>query len=209
MERHRKLFFGLLVLFVAFLPCCGGGSGQVSASGARQVAPPKVPRNSRDNTTEQQNIHDRITVTTDTTKVLWIHLLALDGKIVRRMPVRCKTTSSGKRLEPKKVVGRNTVGDSDLYPTYNGWYVDELLQPDGTYGESDAYTYWFDPQGRYHQWGTGGGLGYLLTDYPIDLTDPVDEVTGLYKAHEAALVWQKEQESLLREREGKNQGEKR
>lgn len=40
-------------------------------------------------------------VTTDPTKVMWIHLIALDGKIIRRMPVRNKITSSGKRLEPK------------------------------------------------------------------------------------------------------------
>jgi hypothetical protein len=175
---------------------------QTSASGATQVTSfTKIPLNSRGNTSEQQNILDRIAVTTDPTKVLWIHLIALDGKIIKRMPVRSKATSSGKRLEPRHAAD-----------TYNKYYpdagignfeTDEFLQPDGTYGESDPYIYWFDPMGRYHQWGTAGGLGYLLTDYPIDLQDPIDAVTGLYKVHKEAYEWQKLQEKELREREQK------
>ena len=47
-------------------------------------------------------------------------------------------------------------------------------------------------------WGTAGGLGYLITDYPIDLEDPVDQVTGMYKAHAAASALQREQEAVLR-----------
>ena len=50
--------------------------------------------------------------------------------------------------------------------------------------------------------GTAGGLGYLLTDYPIDLANPMDEITGLYNAHKAAQAWQEEQETLLRKKEG-------
>ena len=85
----------------------------------------------------------------------------------------------------------------------NGFYTDEFIQPDGTYGDSDAYIYWFDPMGRYHQWGTAGGLGYLLTDYPIDLVDPIDAVTRLYKANAAAAAWQAETEAKLRASQGK------
>ena len=55
--------------------------------------------------------------------------------------------------------------------------------------------------GRYHQWGTAGGLGYLLTDYPIDLENPVDKITGLYKVQEAAAKWQAEQEAKLKQAE--------
>ncbi len=174
---------------------------QTSASGATQVTSfSKVSLNSRGNTSEQQNILDRIAVTTDPTKVLWIHLIALDGKIIKRMPVRSKATSSGKRLEP-----RHAVDTQWNYPDagIGNFETDEFLQPDGTYGESDPYIYWFDPMGRYHQWGTAGGLGYLLTDYPIDLQDPIDAVTGLYKVHKEAYEWQKLQEQELVAREQK------
>lgn len=173
-----------------------------SASGAHQADPIRVPKNAQGDTMEQQNINDRLRVTTDPTKVLWIHLIALDGKIIRRMPVRGKVTSSGKRLEPAKVVV-DPHESSGTYPKYDGYYTDERIEADGTYGSSDPYIYWFDPMGRYQQWGTAGGLGYLVTDYPIDLIDPIDQVTGLYNADKAAASWQAEQEAKLRVKEGK------
>ncbi|MBU0879559.1 hypothetical protein KKA77_00160 [Patescibacteria group bacterium] len=121
---------------------------------------------------------------------MWIHLMALDGKIVKRMAVRNKVTSSGKRLEPRHAADAN-----GTFPNASGAFgsfeTDEFIQPDGTYGESDPYIFWFDPMGRYHQWGTAGGLGYLLTDYPIDLEDPIDRITGLYKVQREADEWAK------------------
>jgi len=173
---------------------------QVSDSGAKQVSDMyQVPVNAKGNTVEQQNIEDRIKVTTDPTKVLWIQLIALDGKIIQRMPVSNKVTSSGKRLESRHAA--DTLGG---YPKAgnSGWETDEFIQPDGTFGHSDNYIFWFDPTGRYHQYGTAGGIGYLLTDYPIDLANPIDEITGLYNMHVAARAWQEEQEALLRKKEG-------
>jgi hypothetical protein len=175
------------------------GNDQVSSSGAKQADPYHVPRNGKGHTVEQQNIYDRQEVTTNPTKVMWIHLIGLDGTIIRRMPVRNKVTSSGKRLEPAKVVvDPHESGGS--FPAYNGYYVDELMQPDGTYGSSDPYIYWFDTSGRYHQYGTAGGLGYLLTDYPIDLENPTDKISGLYNADKAAAAWQAEQEARMQGR---------
>lgn len=176
------------------------GKPQTSSSGATQTTASTVPKNSKGNTVEQQNIDDKNRVTQDPTKVMWIHLIALDGKIIKRMPVRNKVTSSGKRLEPKQAAPAQSG-----YPSAHvgGHSTVELIQADGTYGDSDPYIYWFDPMGRYHQWGTAGGLGYLKTDYPIDLENPSDKITGLYNAHAAAAAWQKEQEAILKQREGK------
>jgi hypothetical protein len=127
-------------------------------------------------------------------------LIALDGKIIRRMPVRCKVTSSGKRLEPKNASDAN-----GNFPNsgFEGYETDEFIQSDGTFGESDSYIFWFDPMSRYHQYGTTGGIGYLLTDYPINLEDPQDKITGLYRASEDASAWQEKQEAELRKKEGK------
>ena len=116
------------------------------------------------------------------------------------MNVRNKVTSSGKRLEPKHAT--NLYNETHpLSPFKKGegsyWETDEFIQPDGTYGDSDQYIFWFDAQGRYHQWGTAGDLGYLLTDYPIDLENPMDEITGMYNVHQAAFEWQREQEAQL------------
>lgn len=175
---------------------------QQSTSGATQAAPAKIVKNAAGRTIEQENIYSRIKVTTDPTKVMWIHLIALDGKIVRRMPISGKVTSSGKRLEPRHFTPNmdRAIGKP---PPAGDYYTDELIQPDGTYGDSDPYIYWFDPMGRYHQWGTAGGLGYLLTDYPIDLENPQDRITGMYNAEKAAAEWQAQQEAKLRQQEGK------
>ncbi len=196
--------FGVLCLMVGQGQSgCDNRRIEESASGAKQASPVKVPLNSRGNTVEQQNINDRIAVTNDPTKVMWIHLMALDGKIIKRMPVACKVTSSNKRLEPKHYVadGQNVVTSS--LPSYKGFLTDEAIGPDGTRGESDNYIYWFDAMHRYHQYGTAGGIGYLITDYPIDLVNPQDEVTGMYNMSKAAHDWQLQQEEQLRIKEGK------
>ena len=171
-----------------------------SSSGASEIqlgSMYKIPKNGQGNTVEQQNIIDRIAVTNDPTKILWIHIIApMTGKLILRTPVRNKMTSSGKRLEPTHADGGS--GTYRLPDAPGGYHTDELLQPDGTYGQSDAYQFWFDVYRRYHQLGTAGGLGYLLTDYPIDLNNPQDEITGLYNASKAASDWQKLEEENLK-----------
>jgi len=186
-----------------FITGCSDYVPQSSKSGATQVQDfPQVPKNANGFTCEQQNIWDRIRITTDPTKVMWVHLIALDGKIIKRMPIKNKVTSSGKRLESKHY-SEHGPNSGYLQPGLSGekdqnyYRTNEFIGPDGTYGDSDPYIYWFDPMNRYHQWGTAGGLGYLITDYPIDLENPIDAVTGLYNMHEAARKWQLEQEEKL------------
>lgn len=184
--------------FVALsLTGCPEDNNQVSQSGAQQTKPTNVPLNSKGVTCEQQNIDQRIQVTSNPTKVMWIHLISLNGEIIKRMPVRNKVTSSGKRLEPNTTTGQYLSASSTM-PRFGDWTTSELIGPDGTYGSSDPYIYWFDPMNRYHQWGTAGGMGYLLTDYPIDLENPIDKITGLYQVQAAAAKWQSEQEAKLK-----------
>ena len=201
----------VLLLVIAVIGCQPSiDTSQVSSSGATQTSSSKIKLNSQGLSVEQQNIIDRINVTTDNTRVMWIHLISLNGDIIKRMPVRNKVTSSGKRLEPKHASDADgvypdtpfaipwyTINHPSRPPVY--WETDEFIQPDGTYGDSDQYIFWFDPQGRYHQWGTAGGLGYLLTDYPIDLENPMDKITGMYNVHQEAFEWQREQEAQLQQ----------
>jgi hypothetical protein len=200
----RGIFCVMVVAGLLFVGGCdtpsNRSSEQAARSGAKQVNHFfRFPTNSEGHTAEQQNIWDRNKVTTDFTKVMWIHLIALDGKIVRRMPVVAKVTSSGKRLEPVEAngMGCGQYGSFVHCPSFNGYETKEFIQADGTFGSSDSYIFWFDPQHRYHQWGTAGGLGYLLTDYPIDLQNPMDEVTGMYNMSKVAHDWQVQQEAEL------------
>lgn len=121
----------------------------------------------------------------------------MDGHIILRNPVRCKVTSSGKRLEPLTASLSPYQSGGDLPLVRGNTYTNELMQVDGTFGTSDSYIFWFDPMGRYHQ----KGEGYLITDYPIDLDNPVNKITGLYNVNEAALAWQRAQETELRKQQ--------
>ncbi|MBI3577207.1 hypothetical protein HY086_04175 [Candidatus Gottesmanbacteria bacterium] len=206
----KKIFLMIALLAILSVSACVGYNPPplTSTGGATQVTDLgfKIPKNAAGNTAEQQNIIDRLKVTTDPTKVLWIQMISLDGKIIQRMPVAHKITSSGKRLEPVTAASRSQYGVD--YPEFKGadgriYQTSEFIQPDGTFGSSDPYVFWFDPQHRYHQWGTAGGLGYLLTDYPVDLRNPQDLITGMFNADKASFEWQKLQEAQLCKQEGK------
>ena len=206
MKKVKRL--GLVIVLMAIVAIVSLGCGVstppplVATGGASQVTDLgfKIPKNAQGNTSEQQNIIDRIKVTTVPTKVLWIHLISLDGKIIQRMAVARKVTSAGKRLEP--ITAASTAYQAQDFPVFKGadgktYATTEFIQPDGTFGQSDNYIFWFDPLHRYHQWGTAGGLGYLLTDYPIDLRNPQDLVTSMFNADKTAAEWQKLREKEL------------
>jgi hypothetical protein len=157
----------------------------------------QIPTNAEGNTSEQQNILDQKKVTSDPTRILWMHLVDMNGRMYLRTPVRCKITSSGKRLEPTSCAAGLNGGQYDTWygaPAPHGLRTTELIQIDGTYGSSDPYVYWFDPMGNYFQ----KGDGYILSTMPIDIKNPIDEITGLYRANEAADKWAKEQEAKLK-----------
>ena len=174
---------------------------QTSSSGAQTVnigKQFKEPTNAQGNTVEQQQIMDRIKITSDPTRIMWLHRLSFDGKIVSRTPVRGKVTSSTKRLEPISVAAG--VAGGEYHQPYGveipgGHLTTELIQADGTYGNSDAYIFWFDPSGHYFQLGSN----YLLSDMPIDLDNPLDKITGQYNVMQAAADWQKQQEAKLKQ----------
>jgi len=200
-----SLFIGLLVVSMTG---CGNttNDNQISDSGAKQAQSSTVAKYRNGDTYEQWSIDNRTLVTNDPAKIMWIHLLNMEGKPIEggRMPVRCKVTSSGKSLVPKHIVVRettNATGDLPKYITKDGttYYTNELMGPDGAFGSSGEYTYWFDPLGRYHQIGSfgQGSMCYLLTDYPIDLEDPTDKISGLFKMDQMAGEWQEQQEVTL------------
>lgn len=118
----------IVAIFVLSADSCDTpNQRQESRSGASEVKNIfQVPKNSKGNTVEQQNIYDRLAVTTDPTKVMWIHLIALDGKIIRRMPVRNKVTSSGKRLEARHWTA-NTA-NNETPPVSGNNHTDELIR---------------------------------------------------------------------------------
>ncbi len=204
MKKGKNLFLFFMCAFAFILLTSEDGCGskeQQSSSGVGQSDVFHYQVNAAGRTGEQQNIYERQEVTSDFTKIFWINIFTLDGKILYRSPVRMKVTSSGKRLEP--VVAAGNVGGYPEASSDGIFETSEFIQPDGTYGSSDEYIFWFDPLGRYFQL----GKNYLLTDFPIDLSNPVDEITGLYNMNLKAHEWQKVEEEKLRDKFDKEKAE--
>ena len=118
--------------------------------------------------TEAKKISQRQIMMDDPNLVMWIYCLSDSGAVVYYGPVVGKVVSSGKRLEPI------TLDDEDpfRYAPPGSTEIEltsERMQADGTFGTSDAYVFWFDPNGIYHQWSSN----YFLTSVPIKIETPV------------------------------------
>ncbi len=198
MKNLNIALFGLSIIMIT---SCNlrenspAAPSQQSSSGAKTVNVGKqfnIPVNAEGNTIEQQNIIDKNKITSDPTRVMWMHLIDYQGRMYMRTPVRGKITSSTKRLEPITCAAGMSNGQGvDVYygarTADNQHVTTELIQIDGTYSNSDPYVFWFDPMGNYFQ----KGDGYLLSSIPIDLSNPTDKISGLYNADKAAQEWQK------------------
>jgi hypothetical protein len=101
--------------------------------------------------------------------------------------VKGKVTSSGKRLTPRSTVekyvtgsGKNetTVYEGQRVVIQGGEYITtEILQDDGTYGNSVPYFYWFDANGRYHQHFFTEGQVLHISAQPLAQTSVVLNVS--------------------------------
>ena len=112
---------------------------------------------------ERENIVKRLKVTNDPNTLQWIYPMSA-GRVVGRFPVLGKVTGGSKRLTPETY--------------YDGAEI--LPDETGAYGSSDAYIFWFDPAGRYHQ--HRGDYFLSPVPYKIDLnygtiSVEIDQVT--------------------------------
>lgn len=122
------------------------------------------------NFVERSNINKRQELFDNEAQVSWIYALADNGQVIFYGPVLGKVTSSGKRLEPT-----TSTGDAAYANHFGDIYTNELTQQDGTFGSSDTYVYWFDPDGNYYQWGGN----YFLTSVPIAVNESVLNVRNV------------------------------
>jgi hypothetical protein len=160
----------VLVVIMMLLAGCKGSSSTGQAQQRAQEVQHSDPVYAVQNHVERDNIQRRLKIFDNPAQVSWIYCLADNGQIVFYGSVLGKVTSSGKRLEPKEMAGctGDYCGSNEAF-AYDGDWVIERMQADGTFGSSDAYVYWFDPDGNYYQW---GGY-YFLTSVPIKINESV------------------------------------
>lgn len=124
-------------------------------------------------TIEQQNIIDRLHMDNMPGSIKHLYVIsAYSGDVIMYSTVRGKVTSSGKRLTPKTVngqVGSEISAARVNYVDIAGvtYATDEVIQDDGTYGDSNEYIYWFDSKGIYHQLYVTGGMIVQVSSEPI------------------------------------------
>jgi hypothetical protein len=133
----------------------------------------QVPVGTDGLTVEQRNVRDRVTADNKPGSIKHLYIIsAYSGQVLIYSTVRGKVTSSGKRLNPRTVVGGH-YGDSSNYYGIPvniggvGFVTTEVLEDDGTYGDSVPYVYWFDSKGAYHQQYIEGGMIVHVSDQPV------------------------------------------
>lgn len=166
-----KKTFAVLVSVVvlsAFLGCEDSTPAR-SASGVAK-ATVHVPTNSDGLTTEQQNIAERLLSDNKPGSVKHLYVIsAYSGQVIIYSTVRGKVTSSGKRLTPTSVVvGANGTDKRPGFSTsFDDVVTSEVLQDDGTYGQSSEYIYWWDTKGVFHQHYVSGGQILHISSEPL------------------------------------------
>jgi len=173
--RKLNLIMCLLCV-VLFTTRCGQTTTPaepVSSSGV-QKANVEVQTDVNGHTTEQVNILARYKVDNTVGSIKHLYIIsAYSGQVLIYSTVKGKVTSSGKRLTPTSVVDNN--GTNVSWDTY-GFDVNiggqkcrttEVLQDDGTYGNSIEYIFWFDTRGIYHQQYVTGGMLVHISDQPL------------------------------------------
>ncbi len=179
---HRRIRSSFVVPLLAaamlLLAACGGSakddnSNVKSSSGVGQTSV-HVEVGSDGLTAEQRNVRDRLILDNKPGSIKHLYVISpYSGQVLLYSTVRGKVTSSGKRLAPRSVVATDgNYVDND----FNGIAVQiggqtrrttEVIQDDGTYGDSVPYIYWWDVQGRYHQHFFTDGQILHLSDQPI------------------------------------------
>jgi len=142
-------------------------------------------------TVEQRNVRRRLEIDNDPGAVKHLYIIsAYSGEVLIYSTVKGKVSSSGKRLSPYSVTAQDGqyVGND-----FNGFPIDvggrslrtgEVLQDDGTFGNSIPYIFWFDANDEYHQHYPGGGQIIHLASQPMQFPRvivtiaPVDANTG-------------------------------
>lgn len=150
----------------------------VSTSGVEKTTA-TVPVGPDGLTMEQRNVRDRLAMDNKPGSIKHLYIIsAYSGQVILYSTVKGKVTSSGKRLSPYTVVGNKNGNDScssgfNIKIGDSNYCTPEVLQDDGTYGDSVPYIFWWDVQGRYRQVYVSGGTILMISDQPL----PIKSIT--------------------------------
>lgn len=166
--KNKRLILAMVVISIIALSGCLDSSPPVSDSGV-QKATVSVQVQPNGLTVEQQNIRDRIQMDNKPGSIKHLYVIsAYSGQVLIYSTVKGKVTSSGKRLTPYTVTA-GASGEVGFAINIGGYTREtaEVLEDDGTYGNSMQYLYWWDTKGVYHQMYITGGEIVQISDQPL------------------------------------------
>lgn len=171
MKRSLSLIAIVAIASLSLAGCKPDDAPQ-SSSGVQKATVHVAVNPATGRTVEQDNIAGRLKMDNTPGSVKHLYIIAPEsGTVIIYSTVQGKVTSSGKRLSPKTINSSTTGFPVDFGNERH--YTSEVLQDDGTYGDSAEYIYWFDAQGRYHQHYFTGGQIIHISDQPIQVKSVV------------------------------------
>ncbi len=175
-KRITPLLAAAIFASLLFLTGCATDSQneQVKSSSGVAQTSVKVQTDTNGHTAEQKNVIRRLEEDNKPGAVKHLYVISPDsGQILLYSTVDGKVTSSGKRLAPRTVAAQDGEYVSDELagiPINIGGYTrrtTEVIEDDGTYGDSVPYIYWWDTKGIYHQHFFTGGQIIHVSSEPV------------------------------------------
>ena len=144
-------------------------SSEVSSSGVKAKRA-QVQVDQKGWTSEQNNVADRLKMDNTPGAIKHLYIISpFSGEVILYSTVKGKVTSSGKRLAPRTVQTDAQHGGMRTEINGNSWETGEVIEDDGTYGDSVQYIYWWDSRGIYHQHFFTGGQIVHVSDQPLPI----------------------------------------
>ncbi len=154
------------------------GAQPKAASGVKKASV-KVKTQASGLTMEQEGIAARYEEDNKPGAIKHMYVIsAMTGDVILYSTVKGKVISSGKRLTPYQVLAAQG-SDGGQYGTdyrpkgvrvkigLNTYLTPEVLQDDGTYGNSIPYLYWWDTKGIFHKHYVSGGQIVHISSQPM------------------------------------------
>lgn len=166
-KRIIALVMALIIGFIFLSGCLENKPPQSDTGITKQTI--KIPVGPDGLTTEQRHIIRRLEETNQPGAIYQFYSISsITGDPFISSTVAGKVVSSGKRLNPYTV---ESTGDwLDGFPLKIGdWSgtTTEVLQDDGSYGESIQYLFWYDVNDIYHQHYPSDGQMIIVSSQPL------------------------------------------
>lgn len=113
---------------------------------------------------DQSAIWNRIIHDNMPDAIKYLYVLGFNGQVIYHDTVKGKVTSSGKRLNPRTL---DTTGNTPgMWVGSDYYHTPELMEADGTFGDSAPYLFYWDTKGNYKQIFLTGSATIIVSDQP-------------------------------------------